>query len=127
MAYIEHLSKDKKLAAILTNGPFKLKQEKQVYLELVGSIMSQQLSTKVAQVIWKRFLALYSNGGPTPEEIIATAPETLRGIGLSNAKVSYVHNVARFAIEQGMEWSQLKIMSDEEVTNHLIQIKGVGR
>lgn len=127
MSYIEHLSKDRKLAKILVGEPLLLKPKKQVYLHLCGSIMSQQLSTKVAAVIWKRFLALYEDESPTPEQILATPHETLRGIGLSNAKVSYVQNVARFAIEHGMEWKQLKKMSDEEVISHLTQIKGVGR
>ena len=131
MSYIEHLSEDKKLAKILangpSNGPFKLKKEKQVYLQLCGSIMSQQLSTKVAAVIWKRFLDLYEGGKPTPEQIVKTPYETLRGIGLSNAKVMYVQNVAQFAIEHGMEWDQLQKMSNDEVIAHLTQIKGVGR
>ncbi len=127
IGYFEHLSKDKKLKKVLEgNEPLILKQQKKVYLHLCGSIMSQQLSTKVADVIWKRFLALYDKQ-PTPEQIINTKFETLRAIGLSNAKVNYIQNVARFAVEHGMEWKQLKIMSDEEVTQHLIQIKGVGR
>jgi DNA-3-methyladenine glycosylase II len=127
MSYLDHLAKDKKLAKTLLNGPFTLKPKKLVYLHLCGSIMSQQLSTKVAAVIWKRFLDLYEDASPTPEQILATPFETLRGIGLSNAKVQYIQNVARFAIDHGMEWKQLKKMSDEEVVDHLIQIKGVGR
>ena len=127
MSYFEHLSKDKKLASILPETPLKLRQRKKVYLHLCGSIMSQQLSTKVADVLWNRFLALFEEGEPTPEQIVALNPTVLRGIGLSNAKVAYVQNVARFAIEQGMEWKQLKNLSDEEVIAHLTQIKGVGR
>jgi DNA-3-methyladenine glycosylase II len=127
MHYTEHLSKDKKFKKLIdSREPFALKQNKKVYLHLCGSIMSQQLSTKVADVIWNRFLALYDKH-PTPEQIAETPFATLRGIGLSNAKVSYIQNVARFAIEQGMEWKQLQKMTDEEVTQHLIQIKGVGR
>lgn len=127
MSYLDHLAKDKKLAKTLSNGPLELKQKKQVYLHLCGSIMSQQLSTKVAAVIWKRFLDLYEDASPTPEQILATPFDTLRGIGLSNAKVRYIQNVAQFAIDHGMEWKQLKKMSDEEVIEHLIRIKGVGR
>lgn len=126
MHYSDHLSKDRKFKQLLNREPFVLKQRKKVYLHLCGSIMSQQLSVKVADVIWKRFLALYDKH-PTPKQIVDTPFATLRGIGLSNAKVSYVQNVARFAMEQGMEWKQLKNMSNEEVTQHLIQIKGVGR
>jgi len=125
--YIEHLVKDKKLKKVVeAQAPHTLQLQKKVYLHLCGSIMSQQLSTKVADVIWKRFLALYDKH-PTPQQIIATPHEQLRAIGLSNAKANYVQNVARFAIEHGMEWKQLKVMSDQEVVDHLIRIKGVGR
>lgn len=127
MSYVDHLAKDKKLAKTLADGPYTLKQKKLVYLHLCGSIMSQQLSTKVAAVIWKRFLDLYEDASPTPEQILATPFETLRSIGLSNAKARYIQNVAQFAINHGMEWKQLKKMSDEEVIEHLLQIKGVGR
>jgi DNA-3-methyladenine glycosylase II len=126
MHYTEHLAKDKKFKKLLDREPFILKQRKKVYLHLCVSIMSQQLSTKVADVIWKRFLALYDKH-PTPQQIIETPFATLRGIGLSNAKVGYIQNVALFAIEKGMEFKQLQKMSNDEVTEYLIQIKGVGR
>jgi len=127
MSYIDHLCKDKKLAKTLTNAPINLKKEKKIYLHLCGSIMSQQLSTKVATVFWNRFLDLFEDRSPSPEQILTTPFETLRGIGLSNAKARYVQNVARFAVEHGMEWKQLNKMTDEEVIAHLTQIKGVGR
>jgi DNA-3-methyladenine glycosylase II len=128
MEYIKHLSKDKKLKKLLDNSePRVLKQRKKVYLHLCASIVSQQLSTKVADVIWKRFLNLYKPGQPTAQQIVDTPLEQLRSVGFSNAKAGYVQNVARFAIEQGMEWKQLSKMSDEEIINYLVQIKGVGR
>ena len=127
-SYQEHLKKDKKLAKFLDSHPsFTLKRDKNICLSLCSSIMSQQLSIKVAEVIYKRFLALYDNGEPTPQQILDTPASTLRSIGLSNAKVSYVHNTARFAIEKGMEWSKLKDMPSEELIEYLTQIKGVGR
>jgi DNA-3-methyladenine glycosylase II len=89
--------------------------------------MSQQLSTKVAQVIYRRFLELYDGEEPTPEQIVKTPFAKLRGIGLSNAKVSYVQNVAQYAIEHGMEDKKLFRMSNKEVLDFLIPIKGVGK
>lgn len=89
--------------------------------------MSQQLSTKVADTIHKRFLNLYEGKTPLPEEILTTSLETLRSIGLSNAKTSYVHNVARFAIEEGLDHRKLNKMENEEVISYLTKIKGVGR
>ena len=128
MDYILHLSKDKKLKKLIEQQePFKLKKRKHVHLHLCGSIMSQQLSTKVAAVIHKRFLALFDTKTPTPEQILEIAPDKLRAIGLSNAKTSYVHNVARFAIEKGMEYKHLNKLSNEEVIAYLTEIKGVGR
>ncbi len=89
--------------------------------------MSQQLSTKVAAVIHSRFLNLYGGKEPKPKQILDTPLETLRSIGLSNAKASYVHNVAEFATTQGMDKKKLDKMSNDEVIAYLTQIKGVGR
>src|SRR5689334_5071509 len=126
--HILHLSKDKKLKKVIDSAePHKLTKRKNVCLRLCASIMSQQLSTKVAAVIYKRFLDLYKGEEPTPQQILDTPFETLRAIGLSNAKVNYVQNVARFAIEKGMDEKKLAKMTNEEVIEYLTEIKGVGR
>jgi DNA-3-methyladenine glycosylase II len=126
--YLIHLAKDKKFARLIgQQEPFRLSKRKDIHHYLVASIMSQQLSTKVADTIHKRFLGIYDGRVPPVEEILATPFDTLRAIGLSNAKVSYVHNVARFAIEQGMDHRHLGKMDNEEVIAYLTQIKGVGR
>lgn len=127
MPYFEHLSRDKKLASILQGDPFVLPQQQRIDFYLCSSIISQQLSVKVAAVIKQRFLALYNNEIPHPQQILDTPSETLRSIGLSNAKLGYIKNVARFAIEKGMEANKLQIMSNEELIDYLTQIKGVGR
>src|SRR5580765_215956 len=101
MEYIEHLRKDKRLATII-NEPLheRIRPHKNIPMQLIGNIMSQQLNTKVADIIYNRFLALYNNKLPKPQQILETPDETLRSIGLSNAKVKYVKNVSRFCIEQ---------------------------
>ena len=128
MHYIKHLSQDKKLKLIIENqGPLKLRKRKNPGLHLCASIMSQQLSTRVAEVIYGRFLDLFDDKNPGPEKILAIPAPTLRSIGLSNAKVSYVHNVARFSLEHGLETKQIQKMDNEEAIAYLTQIKGVGR
>src|SRR6185295_3299392 len=98
MHYIAHLSKDSTLKELVDRyEPFKLKRYKNICLRLCTSIISQQLSTKVAEVIYKRFLKLFDGKEPTPEQILQVPVQTLRSIGMSNAKANYVHNVARFA------------------------------
>jgi len=127
MHYVSHLSRDKKLKKLIKqHGTFNLTKQKNLCLYLCYSIVSQQLSTKVARVIKQRFLDLYE-ALPTPQQIIDTPFEKLRGVGMSNAKANYVQNVARFELEFGMDHKKLKKMSNDEVVNYLTQIKGVGR
>ena len=125
--YIDHLAKDRKFQPLLEMGQIDLKKKKNFCLHLCASIMSQQLSVAVARVIYKRFLELYAGEEPTPQQIVDTPFEKLRGIGLSNAKVNYIQNVASYALEHGMDDKKLNKMSDEEVMEFLLPIKGVGR
>ncbi|MET0393466.1 MAG: DNA-3-methyladenine glycosylase 2 family protein [Chitinophagaceae bacterium] len=128
MEYIQHLAKDKKLKKLVEAGePHRLKKRKNICTYLCASIMSQQLSTKVATVIHNRFLALYGGREPSAQQIIDTPFEQLRSIGLSNAKANYVKNVARFELDHGMDAAKLRKMDNEEVIAYLTPIKGVGR
>ena len=128
MEYIIHLSRDRKLKKLVDAGqPHKLVKRKNICTYLCASIMSQQLSIKVADVIYKRYLNLYDGNEPTPQQILDTPFEKLRGIGMSNAKVSYVQNVARFEIESGLDPKKLNKMSNDEVVQYITQIKGVGQ
>ena len=128
MQHITHLSKDKKLKKIIAlQPPYHLEKRKNIYLHLCGSIMSQQLNTKVAEIIYQRFLNLYKNKKPTPQQVVDTSFDTLRSIGLSNAKVNYVQNVCRFFIEEKITDAKLHKMENEDLIKYLSQIKGVGQ
>ncbi|GIV33264.1 MAG: DNA-3-methyladenine glycosylase [Chitinophagales bacterium] len=128
MSYQRHLMKDKKLAPlVLQHGAISLKKRNNVVLRLCASIMSQQLSGKVAQVIYARFLDLFDGAEPTPRQILRVPYTALRAIGLSRNKADYVRNVALFAVEKGLNDAKLSAMTDEEVIRYLTQIKGVGR
>ncbi len=127
MEYLTHLQKDKKLARTIGEEVHELKLHPNIPVRMMASIISQQLSTKVAKVIFKRFLDLYKGKEPKPQQVLDTASETLRAIGLSNAKVSYVHNVARFCIENKVTDKKLLALSNQEIIDLLIQIKGIGK
>jgi DNA-3-methyladenine glycosylase II len=128
MHYKDHLSKDRKLKKLIETGePHQLKKRKNICTYLCASIMSQQLSTKVAKVIHNRFIDLYDGKEPTPQQIIDTPHEKLRSIGLSNSKANYVKNVARFELDHGMDHKKLNKMENEDIIIYLTQIKGVGR
>jgi DNA-3-methyladenine glycosylase II len=127
MTYKAHLKKDIKLATLLAADTHILKKRKNTPIRLIASIISQQLSTKVAKIIFLRFLDLYAGKEPTCMQVLATNPTVLRGIGLSNSKVNYVQNVAVFFIENKVTDKQLYTMPPEQVIELLTQIKGVGK
>jgi DNA-3-methyladenine glycosylase II len=127
MNYKKHLSKDRKLTSILEEDTHVLVRRKNTAIRLIASIISQQLSTKVAKIIFDRFLAIYNGKEPSCAAVVATDPLTLRSIGLSNSKVAYVQNVAQFFIDHKITDKQLYALTPEEVIELLTQIKGVGR
>ncbi len=127
MEYIVHLQKDKKIARTIGDEVHELKLHPNIPVRIMASIISQQLSTKVAKIILKRFLEIYKGKEPKPQQVLDTPAETLRAIGLSNAKVSYIHNVARFCIEHRITDKKLLAMSNDEIVDLLVQIKGIGK
>ena len=127
MDYVSHLSKDKKLAAVISQPLPPLQKHSNIPLRLMASIMSQQLHTKVAKIIFHRFLQLYNGEEPTPQQVLATDKEVLRAIGLSYAKITYIQNVASFCIEKNIDDVMLLSMNNEDIISLLTNIKGVGR
>lgn len=123
-----HLCKDAELKKIIDNWNIpSLERSENIALYLCLSIISQQLSTKVARVISDRFLGLFQGTNPTCELIQSKDTETLRSVGLSQAKANYIHNVCGFFIEHQITDQTLQSMSDDEIIELLTQIKGVGR
>lgn len=128
MPYFKHLSKDKILWPVVKqHGRVEVALKKNVCLQICASIIGQQLSTKVAAVIYARFLGLFKSKSPKPMEILAVPHEELRAIGLSNSKAIYIKNVSLFFIENKLKDSRLYRMNNEELLELLTQIKGVGR
>ncbi|MBK9220577.1 MAG: DNA-3-methyladenine glycosylase 2 family protein [Saprospiraceae bacterium] len=131
MKHISTLNKDAKLKKLVASIPVEslhvtgTKSDLREYL--TGSIISQQLSVKVASVINKRFLELYKNKFPTNKAILKTEDETLRSIGLSYQKLAYIKNIAQFFEEHKLNRTDWSKLSEDEISKLLIQIKGVGQ
>ncbi len=128
MEHLIHLKKDKKLAVAL-HKPEVLNPsiKKNLHLSLCSSIMSQQLSTKVAAVIYSRFLTLFKKKIPSVKDILTVDIETMRCIGLSYNKAQYILNVCAFFEEKKLTDRKLQNLRDDELLVLLTQIKGVGR
>ena len=123
------LSRDKRLSSVIESCRFpRSRNNHDIHHALLSSIVSQQLSIKAADAIFNRFLDLFDNRSPSPEKIIKLKAPTLRKVGLSQQKAGYIKNVAKFAIQDdGLNYSQLRKMTNEDLITHLTQIKGVGR
>jgi len=92
--------------------------------ELVGSIVAQQLSDKVARIIWGRVIQVAE---PTPQAFAAADFDALRGAGLSRSKAEYVQGIARTVLAGDIDLDALHTHDDERVIAELIGLRGVGR
>ena len=89
-----HLHQDKILSPIIDKCTLTIhKAPLQLFDDLLRSIVSQQLSTKAAATIYDRFLALFENKIPTPDQIKKQSDAQLRAVGLSGQKSAYIRNV----------------------------------
>lgn len=106
-----------------SRGPAKNRFE---YLTL--TILYQQLATKVADIIAKRFRALYkSKNFPSPKQILTTPDEKLRAVGISFQKISYIKDLADKVHRKEVVLDTLDMLDDEEVIAELVKVKGIGR
>jgi DNA-3-methyladenine glycosylase II len=96
------------------------------YHELASSIISQQLSVHAARSIKQRFCDLFGGSFPTPEQILAKDVETLRGVGFSRAKATYVLDLAQHVVDGKVRFDHLDALSNDQVIAELTAVKGVG-
>ena len=122
-----HLKKsDPSMRAIIERvGPCRMEFGDPTFHSLAEAIVYQQLNGKAAATIFKRFTAL--TGDPvTPQGILKLSAEQLRAVGLSKQKSSYLLDMAERAQRGELDFSKLADMNDDEVIEHLTQVKGVG-
>jgi DNA-3-methyladenine glycosylase II len=95
---------------------------------LVEAITSQQLSVKAADTIFKRFIALTPGKKfPTPRQILKMPSSKIRKVGLSKMKVSFVKDLSKKILDGTLDLKHIESMSDDEVVQHLVKVKGIGQ
>jgi DNA-3-methyladenine glycosylase II len=107
-------------------GHCKLEPHKDYYGALLRAIVSQQLSVKAANTIFGRFLSLFGDDSPTPEQILDTDHEILRRIGLSNAKVTYVKDLSQRISSKELEIDKISHLDNKTIIDELLKVKGIG-
>ena len=98
-----------------------------LWTALVAQVIGQQLSLAAAGAIRTRLSTLYGDRLPTPAELLAADEGTLRGAGLSRAKVVYLRDIAARLVDGRLEAQRLSALDDDGVRRELTQAKGVGR
>jgi len=124
---VNHLKKsDPILRAIIERvGPFRMEFGPPEFHSLAESILYQQLNGKAAATIFQRFTGLA--GDPlTPEGILKLTDEELRSVGLSKQKSAYLRDLSEKTAAGLLDFARLADLPDQEVIQHLTQVKGVG-
>jgi DNA-3-methyladenine glycosylase II len=122
------LSNDKYIGVLIERyGDCTIRPKRHIdyFGDLCGAIIGQQLSGKVAVVIFGRF-----KGGIkdiTPANILNQKDQVLRDYGMSWAKVSYLKDLALKTKNGELKTKELAELSDQEVEEELVAVKGIGR
>lgn len=106
----------------------KAKLEHEPYQALVRAVAYQQLHPKAGDAILARFLALYQNNFPLPQQLLDTPFEALRTCGFSGRKIETIYGIA-LGTNSGEvpSLTAASKMSDEALIDQLVQLKGIGR
>jgi DNA-3-methyladenine glycosylase II len=98
------------------------------YGALVRSIVGQQLSTHAARRIYERLADRYGGRTPTPAQVLADDPDRMReAAGLSRAKVLFLRDLAERIATGELVLEELDHLSDQEVADRLMAVKGIGQ
>lgn len=133
MKYIEYgkeeldylIKKDKVLGDyIKKTGFIKRELNSDIFISLISSIISQQVSTKAAKTINERLNNIVIN--LTPKKILELDDSLLQSIGISFRKVSYMKDIAKNFIDKPYIYNNLNNLPDHLIVEELIKLKGVG-
>jgi len=125
----EYLKKQDPILAVIIDktSPVKLRKSGNYFSDLVESIISQQLSSKAADTIFRRFVSLFPDNKVTPENVVALDIEAIRNAGVSYQKILYIKDLAKKTLESDIIFEQFETMADEAIIDELTKIKGIGR
>ena len=94
---------------------------------LVRAIVFQQLAGAAASAIYGRVVALFPRGRVIPENVLAVSEDSLRGAGLSVAKVASIRDFATKALDGTVPLRSLGRLPDDEIVARLVTVRGIGR
>ena len=125
---LEMLNKDSRMRKLIKDyGAPDFEPENDYFQSLMRSIVFQQLSGKVAKIIYQRLISLIPNNKVLPKAVLMLSEDDMRKAGLSLQKINYIKNLANYFDNNLFNSNKVKKMSDEEISRELIKIKGIGQ
>ena len=120
--------RDPKIARVIQAiGPFRLKRNRNYFVVLCRSIVSQQISTAAAETIYIRFQKLFDGRVPTPERVAGLKDAPMRAAGLSRQKSAYLKDLSHRFLDGTVRPHQLNYLDNEEIVDRLTLVHGIGR
>ncbi|MDA1010863.1 MAG: DNA-3-methyladenine glycosylase 2 family protein [Chloroflexi bacterium] len=113
-------------ALIESHGPYRPRPAMDHYESLLRTILFQQLNGTAAATIRDRWLGLYGDRYPTPNELLATTDEAFRSTGVSRQKATYMRDVAERIIAGSLDLPALESLPDDAVMRQITAVHGLG-
>ncbi len=104
----------------------KISPSRNHFLSLASSIIYQQISTKAGDAIYAKFLKLFGRRKVTPENLLKLTSAELKSAGISPQKAGYLKDLAEKFKDKTIDHKNFHKMTDGEVKEHLVRIRGVG-
>ena len=108
-------------------GPFTLKLKRDRFKTLVGSIISQQISTTAANTIQQRLIDAVAPNQISAESLSQFDIDGFRELGVSRQKATYIIDIVEKSNSGELQLNKLGRMTDEDAIEHLCRVKGIGR
>jgi DNA-3-methyladenine glycosylase II len=126
-AACRHLSRrDPVLRGLIRQYPGEILRSRGSHYEtLLRAIVGQQISVRAAQSVWDRFAE--RAGAVRPERVVELSARSLRSVGLSRQKVTYIQDLSEKFLAGEMHTHRWPRMTDEELIAELTRVRGIGR
>ncbi|OGE30855.1 hypothetical protein A2631_04180 [Candidatus Daviesbacteria bacterium RIFCSPHIGHO2_01_FULL_44_29] len=102
------------------------RESSQFFVSLCDEIISQQLSGKVATVIFERFKNLFKGEVITPYLVLKLSHEQLRSTGMSNAKARFIKDLSEKVLSGELDLVNIIALENSQVVEQLTKVKGIG-
>ncbi|NHK30813.1 MAG: DNA-3-methyladenine glycosylase 2 family protein [Asgard group archaeon] len=126
---LEFLKKDKVMKRLVETytEEIKLQENYNHFVDLVETIIYQQISYKAAKTIFERFTQLFKDQKPTSNKLLKLSEEELANAGISRQKRGYLYSLAEKFQDGTVKPEKYEKLSDNEIIDELVQIKGIGK